>query len=45
MMSHLVTRSAAALVLLAGCACAAQAADWSDTYLGYRYGTLSLIHN
>ena len=39
MMSQLVTRTAAALVVLASCAGAAQAADWSDTSIGYRYGT------
>ena len=36
-MSPLVTRTA--LALLASCACAAHAADWSDTSLSYRYGT------
>src|SRR5471032_3581744 len=38
-MSHLSIRSAAALAILATCASAAQAADWSDTSLSYRYGT------
>ena len=28
-----------ALTLLAACGCAAHAADWSDTSIGYRYGT------
>lgn len=37
-MSKALVRTAA-LALLAGCACAAQAADWSDTSLSYRYGT------
>jgi nucleoside-specific outer membrane channel protein Tsx len=37
-MSHLV-RNTAALAVLACCACSAQAADWSDTSLSYRYGT------
>nr|WP_315256495.1 outer envelope protein [uncultured Duganella sp.] len=32
-----LVRTTAAIALLA--ACSAQAADWSDTYLGYRYGT------
>jgi opacity protein-like surface antigen len=36
--SHLVRRTAA-LAVLACCASAAQAADWSDTSLSYRYGT------
>ncbi|MEY5099893.1 MAG: hypothetical protein RJA36_2612 [Pseudomonadota bacterium] len=35
--SHLSLSTLAALSLLS--ATAAQAADWSDTYLGYRYGT------
>src|SRR5471032_2469072 len=38
-MSHLSIRSAAALAILATCASAAHAADWSDTSLSYRYGT------
>jgi nucleoside-specific outer membrane channel protein Tsx len=29
----------AALAILAACGCAAQAADWTDTSLSYRYGT------
>jgi nucleoside-specific outer membrane channel protein Tsx len=37
-MSHLFKRSAT-LALLAGCAVAAHAADWSDTSISYRYGT------
>lgn len=37
-MSHLIKRSAT-LVLLAGCAAAVHAADWSDTSISYRYGT------
>ena len=32
-------RLAAAFTLAATCACAAQAADWSDTSLSYRYGS------
>ncbi|MFA9216133.1 MAG: hypothetical protein ACEQSK_03410 [Sphingomonadaceae bacterium] len=37
-MSHLFPRTAL-LALLAGCSLAAQAADWSDTSISYRYGT------
>jgi nucleoside-specific outer membrane channel protein Tsx len=37
-MPHLIARGLS-LTLLAGCACLAQAADWSDTSLSYRYGT------
>lgn len=37
-MTHLIQRSAT-LALLAGCAVAAHAADWSDTSISYRYGT------
>ncbi len=33
-----LARSTVVLALIAA-ACSAQAADWSDTYLGYRYGT------
>ncbi|MES2259758.1 MAG: outer envelope protein [Pseudomonadota bacterium] len=32
-------RQTAAIALLGACACTAQAADWSDTSLSYRYGT------
>ena len=39
-MSKIVTRTAALLLVgFASCASVAQAAEWSDTYLGYRYGT------
>ena len=39
MLSQLATRTA--VVVLASCACVVQAhaADWSDTSIGYRYGT------
>ena len=30
---------ATVLAAFAACSLSAQAADWSDTYIGYRYGT------
>jgi nucleoside-specific outer membrane channel protein Tsx len=38
-MSHLVRRTAALAALALIATCTAQAADWSDTSLSYRYGT------
>ncbi|MYM69299.1 outer envelope protein [Pseudoduganella sp. FT55W] len=38
-MSHLVRRTAAFATLALIATCSAQAAEWSDTSLGYRYGT------
>ena len=38
-MSYVSWKYASVLVAIAGCCATAQAADWSDTSIGYRYGT------
>ena len=38
-MNYVSWKSASALVAIAACCATAQAADWSDTSIGYRYGT------
>jgi hypothetical protein len=39
LVTQLSFKRSAALTALAACSLAAQAADWSDTSIGFRYGT------